>query len=72
MSTTTRRSLAEIEADIKALPLWLPPRVFRHKLERLHAEWTAENLRLFDVVADHFARDWQRLIEQLEAAEGDQ
>ena len=42
------RPLAEIEADIRALPLTLPPRKYRRRLAQLDAEWRTENLRLFD------------------------
>ena len=54
-----RRPLAEIEADIKALPFSLPSSVFRRRLERLDAEWRAENVALFDdaVAALRFPED---------------
>ena len=62
-----RRPLAEIAADIRALPLSLPTPVYRRELERLNAEWKAENLRLFDAAVAPLNRAWQELMEQCDA-----
>jgi hypothetical protein len=42
------RTLAEIEADIHALPRTMWPGRYKKKLDALQAEWKAANVALFD------------------------
>jgi len=64
------RSLSEIEAGIRAIPLTLPTGTYKERLHALDAEWRAANVALFDAQVAALQPAWDAAIARLEELEG--